>query len=72
MKLFFWVLPEYSPLVSGYPAQTEDFSLPLVEVFLALVPRNLFSTPTYFVLFSLVCLKHISSIALVMKLGSTF
>ena len=72
MKLFFWVLPEYSSLVSGYPAQTEDFSLPLLEVFLALVPRNLFSTLTYFVLFSLVCLKHISSIALVMKLGSTF
>ena len=53
-------------------SQTEDFSLPLLEVFLALVPRNLFSAPTYFVLFSLVCLKHISSVALVMKLGSTF
>lgn len=46
--------------------------MPLLEVFLALVSRNLFSALTYFVLFLLVCLKHISSVALVMKLGSTF
>lgn len=72
MKLFFWVLPEYSPLVSGYPAQTKDFSLSFLEVFLALVPKNLFSAPTYFVMFLLIYLKHISSIAPVMKLGSTF